>query len=333
MNKKLPVIAALLGGAGLLAWYLAQPPAAQHGLVLYGNVEVHQVSLAFNGSARIVRLGVREGERVRAGQILGQLDGQMVELEMAQAQAQLAVRQQVLQRLQHGARPEEIAQARANVAAASAEVDNTGLQLKRLKSANVEVQGHAVSVQDIEGTETRWRVARARLDNLKQGLDLVRAGPRREEIGEARAQADVASAQVALLKHRLDDMTLISPVDAVVRSRLLEPGDMASPQKPAFALAMLDPKWVRAYVSEADLGHIRSGLAAQVSTDSHPEQALAGRVGSIASVAEFTPKTVQTEEIRTSLVYEVRILVDDPQDRLRLGMPATVRFTAAARAP
>ena len=102
---------------------------------------------------------------------------------------------------------------------------------------------------------------------------------------------------------------------------------MASPQRPVYTLAITDPKWVRAYVAEADLGRIRPGMAATLSTDSHPGQPLAGKVGYISSVAEFTPKTVQTEELRSSLVYEVRVLADDTEDRLRLGMPATVRLS------
>jgi HlyD family secretion protein len=128
------------------------------------------------------------------------------------------------------------------------------------------------------------------------------------------------------MNHQLTEAELKAPIDAVVRARLLEPGDMASPQRPAFTLAITDPKWVRAYVAEPDLGRVRAGQDARVSTDSQPGEAIAGKVGYISSVAEFTPKTVQTEELRSSLVYEIRVMVDDPQDRLRLGMPATVRL-------
>ena len=175
-------------------------------------------------------------------------------------------------------------------------------------------------------------MARARLDSAGQALQLTLAGARREELGEAAAQADAAAAQLGLLQHRYQQLTLSAPVNAVVRSRLLEPGDMASPQKPAFALAIDDPKWVRVYVREADLGRVKPGMAASVATDSEPGAALAGKVGFISSVAEFTPKTVQTEDLRSSLVYEVRVEVGDPQDRLRLGMPATVRLALAAGA-
>jgi HlyD family secretion protein len=116
----------------------------------------------------------------------------------------------------------------------------------------------------------------------------------------------------------------MAPTDAVVRTRLMEPGEMASPQKPVFSLAITNPKWVRAYVSERDLGRVHPGMRAQVAVDSFPERRFEGWVGFISPVAEFTPKPVQTTELRTSLVYEVRVFVKDAADDLRLGMPATV---------
>lgn len=115
----------------------------------------------------------------------------------------------------------------------------------------------------------------------------------------------------------------------MVRSRLREPGDMVTPASPVYALALTLPKWVRVYVREADLGRIRPGMAASaVVSDSQPDKPLAGKIGYISSIAEFTPKAVQTEELRTSLVYEVHVMIEDPTDLLRLGQPVTVRLSA-----
>ncbi|WP_042996449.1 HlyD family efflux transporter periplasmic adaptor subunit, partial [Bordetella bronchiseptica] len=175
----------------------------------------------------------------------------------------------------------------------------------------------------------RLRVARAQAETQAKALQLALLGPRDEDIAEAAAQWQASQAELALLRHRLAQAELKAPTDAVVRARLLEPGDMASPQRPVYTLALTEPKWVRAYLSEPDLGRVRPGMRARVYTDSQPDRAIDGQVGYISSVAEFTPKTVQTETLRTSLVYEIRIRVDDPQDRLRLGMPATVRLDLA----
>ena len=155
-------------------------------------------------------------------------------------------------------------------------------------------------------------------------MDLAVLGPRKEEIAQAEAQLRGNEAQAAFLRQQLADTILYAPSNAIVRTRLLEPGDMASPQKPVFSLALTDPKWVRTYVSERDLGKVSPGMSAAVVVDSFPGRRFEGWVGFVSPVAEFTPKAVQTEELRTSLVYEVRVFVKDPEDEMRLGMPATV---------
>jgi HlyD family secretion protein len=158
----------------------------------------------------------------------------------------------------------------------------------------------------------------------KKALELAQLGPRKEDIAQAEAQLQAYQAQLAFLQQQIKDAALLAPANAVVRSRLLEPGEMSSPQRPVYSLALVDPKWVRAYVSEVDLGRLHPGAEAQVRVDSFPERAYPGWVGFISPVAEFTPKSVQTEELRPSLCYEVRVFVKDSHDDLRLGMPATV---------
>ena len=316
----------LLAGLAAAAWYAERTPADPNRLVLYGNVDLRQVSLAFNGSERIATLTVQEGDRVKAGQLLGTLDTRTLQLRVAQSEADIAAQQQALLRLKNGSRPEEVAQARAQVEAAAADAELAQQQLERVQGVRQTTAGRAVSQQDLDAAQARHRVALAQLENARKAQQLVVAGPRREDIARAQAQLDAALASLALLKHQLSEAELRAPVDAVVRARLLEPGDMASPQRPVLSLALSSPKWVRAYVAEPYLGRIREGMPASLRTDSQPDQPLDGRVGYISSVAEFTPKTVQTEELRTSLVYEVRIHADDGADRLRLGMPVTVQI-------
>lgn len=328
MNKRRLVAAGAVLVVAALAWtgwHFARDKRDSDTLVLFGNVDIRQVSLAFNGSDRVAEMRVEEGDRVRAGQILATLDTRTLKLQIAQAEAQTEAQKQVVMRLKNGTRPEEVAQAKANVAAAEADADFAGQQLRRL----LEISGHsgeAISEQNLDNARSRQRYALAQLENRRKALRLALIGPRSEDIAQAEAQLEVARAELALLRHQLSLYELRAPIDATVRSRLLEPGDMASPQRPVYALAITEPKWVRAYVPEADLGRIRPGMGAQVTTDSHPDQPVQGRIGYISSVAEFTPKTVQTEELRTSLVYEVRVYVADPRDRLRLGMPATVHI-------
>lgn len=332
-RRRAAIVAALvLVAVAALAWVWWQRDAAAedpHTLVLHGNVDQRQVSLAFNTAERITELTVREGDRVSPGQLLGRLDVRTPRLRVTQAEAQIGVAEQVLARLQAGTRPEEIAQARAAAAAAAADAEFAAQQLARLQAARDDTAGRGVAQQDLDSAAAKRKVALAQRDSADKALALAIAGPRREDIRQAEAQLAAARADKALAERQIEESELKAPIAAVVRARLLEPGDIASPQRPVFTLAIMQPKWVRAFVPEPRLSQIRAGMAAQVSTDSAPAQPLPGRIGFISSVAEFTPKTVQTEELRTSLVYEVRIEVDDPQDTLRLGMPATVRIDLA----
>lgn len=323
--KRAVLVVALIAVAaiGYYGWFASR----EHGpreLLLHGNVDLRQVQLSFNNSERIEAVLVQEGDRVRRGQVLARLDTSRLEPQVAQADAQLAAQRQVVERLRAGSRPEEIAQARANVESAEADLANARRQYQRLKRAFELSAGRAVRQQDVDDTKTGLQVAEAKLAVNQKTLDLAIAGPRKEEIAENEARLRAQQAQAALLRRRLADAELMAPVDAVVRTRVLEPGEMASPEKPVLSLAITDPKWVRAYVAEPELGKVRSGMGAAVVVDSFPEKRFDGWVGFISPVAEFTPKAVQTQELRTSLVYEVRVFVKDPADELRLGMPATV---------
>lgn len=334
MSKKLVVVPVLLLLIGLGAWYYHRSTQEQGGdLVLYGNVDIRQVSLAFIGSERIAEMRVEEGDSVQAGQVLATLDSRTLKLQIDQAKAQIATQEANVLRLHNGSRPEDIDRAKAQVDAARAQLDLASIQLRRLQGIRASSPGgRAISQQDLDNAGAQLKVDQAQLEDRQKALRLAKIGPRAEDVAQAEAQLQVARAQLALLQHNLDETELRAPQDAVVRSRLLEPGDMASPQRAVYALAITDPKWIRVYVNEAQLGLIKPGMRASVSTDSHPDQAVEGRVGYISDVAEFTPKAVQTEELRTALVYEVRVLVEDKDNRLRLGMPATVRIARDGQA-
>jgi HlyD family secretion protein len=321
----------VLGLVGVLIWWLMQREVSSKELVLFGNVDLRQVELSFNNNERIADVLVQEGDRVQRGQVLARLHTGRLAPQLAQAVAEAAAQRQVVARLRNGTRPEEIAQARANVESARADLENARRQYQRLKSASELSVGRAVPQQNVDAAKATLQVAEAKLAVNQKALDLAVIGPRKEDIAQAEAQLRADEARAALVRQQLADAQLTAPMDAVVRSRLMEPGEMASPQSPVFSLAITDPKWVRAYVGEPDLGKIRSGMTASVAVDSFPDHRFDGWIGFISPVAEFTPKAVQTEELRTSLVYEVRVFVKDPADELRLGMPATVYITVDQR--
>lgn len=314
-----------------LSWWLIGGRGNDDELVLHGNVDIRQVSLAFDGAGRVLELRADEGDRVTKGSVLAVLDTRTLELQAEQARAQLRVQQQNLLRLRKGSRPQEIAQARSRLAAAQAEASRAEQDLARLQSVAASTEGRGVSPQDMDRAKSNLQVANARVEDQREGLRLAEIGPRTEDVAGGEAQFMSTQAQLDLLQHQIAQGQLKAPEDGVVRSRLLEPGDMAMPQRPVFALALTDPKWIRVYVNEVELGRVRPGMPARVVTDSEPDRPIEGKVGYISSVAEFTPKSVQTEELRTSLVYEVRVIVTDAKDTLRLGQPATVHLVLDPR--
>lgn len=311
-------------------WVMNKDEDSVNELTLYGNVDIRQVSLAFEGSGRIKALNVQEGDRVQEGQVLAVLDTQALDIQAKQAQAQLVVQQQAVDEQDAGTRPEEIAQAKAQVVSVQAQLDKATKDLQRYQALFNSTGGKAISKQEIDGAQSNVNTAIASVKERQANLVLLEKGARKEDRTAAKAQVDVTKANLDLMQYKIAQSQLRSPVNAVVRARLQEVGDMTTAQKTVYTLALMNPKWVRVYVNEADLSEIKIGSTAQVIRDSKPSQPIQGTIGYISSVAEFTPKTVQTEDIRTTLVYEVRIYVQDPNDQLKMGQPVTVKMAKAS---
>lgn len=325
MTRLLGFLAAalVLVGAAVAVWYWReqQPSEPTTELVLHGNVDIRQVELAFNGSERVAVMLAEEGEQVAAGQLLARLETDRLEHEENAALARVEAQRQVLAALQAGTRAEEIQKARADVEAAAVEAANAERNHERLVPL---ASKNLASREQLDNAKTAAESARAHLKAAQEALDLAIAGPRAEDVAAARATLRALQAEHALARRRLADAELRAPADGIIQARILEPGDMASPQRPAYTLALTSPLWVRAYLSEPDLGKVQPGMRTRVYTDSFPDKSYLGWLGFISPTAEFTPKSVETREVRTSLVYQVRIYVCDPEGELRLGMPATI---------
>ena len=317
--------------AVLSAWWFIKmkenPSGAE--LTVYGNIDIRDANLAFNEQERIDRIFVEEGDSVTAGQVLARLQTNRLEAQIREAEAQIAAQKEVVKRFESGTRWQEIEQARSEVTAAKARVKNTRLNFERIKKTS---GAGATSEQAMDNARAQLDVDQAQLKVKEKALNLALEGPRKEDIAAAKNNLEVLKASLEFLNIRLADMTLISPSPGIIRNRILEPGEMASPNQPVVTLALTDPKWVRAYVPEPDLGRINLGMKAKILSDSFPDQSFEGWIGFISPVAEFTPKTVETEDLRTKLVYEVRVFVHDSKDLLRLGMPVTVIVDCTASA-
>jgi len=296
---------------------------AGEGLTLYGNVDIREVQLAFQDPGRILHLMVDEGARVGKGQVVAELDPARYQLEARRLAAEVAAQGQVVDRLHQGSRPQEVEKAKAGVAAARANLKEAELFLARKQSLLI---SNRISQQEIDSARARVQILSATLRTAEEEASLSIEGPRQQDI--AAAEAALAGLQAAkdLAERRLTDARLLAPADGVIRNRILEPGAMAAVGAPVLTLALTNPLWVRAYISEPDLGKVREGMRAEIRTDTFPDKVYQGWVGFLSSTAEFTPKTVETTELRTKLVYRARIFACDSQQELRLGMPVTVKI-------
>ncbi|NLX19400.1 MAG: HlyD family efflux transporter periplasmic adaptor subunit [Desulfobulbus sp.] len=290
-------------------------------LTVYGNVDIREVQLAFQDSGRILSLAVDEGDQVTQGQVVAELDSTRLQMDVDRIQAEVAAQIQIVKRLHEGSRPQEIERARAAVASAQANLRDAQLTLSRKKSLRVT---NRISQQEVDSAAARVDTWLASLKAAKEELALAVEGPRQEDIAAAEASLTALQAAHELAKQRVIDARLQAPANGFVRNRILEPGAMAAAGAPVLTLALTNPLWARTYISEPDLGKVREGMQARVQTDSYPGKSYEGWVGFISPTAEFTPKTVETTELRTKLVYRARIFVCDPEHELRLGMPVTV---------
>ena len=316
------IVGAALAGGGYY-YYREQRAAGGHELVLYGNVDIREADLAFNNAGRVEKMLVEEGDPVAAGQLLATLEPTRFEAEVESAKGNAGAQKAVLDRLLRGSRPEEIEKARQDVKALEAELENDHLTVQRLEKLALD---RFAPQQELDDTRTRARATAANLEAARQVLSLAIQGPRQEDIDKARADLKAAEGELALARRRLEDTNLFAKNKGWVLTRILEPGEVVLANSPAYTIAISDPVWVRTYVSEPDLGRIYPNMKAEVFTDSAPTRPYQGWIGFISPVAEFTPKTVQTPELRTSLVYRIRVYVNNPGNKLRQGMPVTVKL-------
>lgn len=293
----------------------------QDTITLFGNVDIRTVDLGFRVAGRIAAINFQEGERVQPQQVVAQLDRTpyQEELNLALAQQQQAAAQ--LAKLQAGNRPEEIAQATALAQERQATADNLHLEYARQQKL---VASGAVAQSSFDNISASLTEAQARLATATAALKLARAGFRHEDIAAAQADFNAAQARAASAQTRLDDTRCSAPASGIILTRAAEPGAIVAAGQTVLSLAIDTPAWIRAYIEEPYLGFIQPGQTVQIFSDTSPRQPVNGHIGYISPEAEFTPKTVQSEQLRTQLVYQVRIIVDDAQHRLLQGMPVTI---------
>ncbi len=316
----LAVVVVLAAGFGGWWWYQSQQDKT---LTLYGNVDIRTVNMSFRVGGRLASLTVDEGDTITAGQTLGELDKAPYQNALLQAQAGVSVAQAQYDLMQAGYRDEEVAQAAAAVKQAQAAYDYAQNFYNRQQGL---WKSRTVSANDLENARSSRDQALATLKSAQDKLRQYRSGNREQDIAQAKASLEQAQGQLAQAQLDLHDTTLVAPANGTLMTRAVEPGSMLNAGSTVLTLSLTRPVWVRAYINEASLGEARPGREVLLYTDGRADKPYHGKIGFVSPTAEFTPKTVETPDLRTDLVYRLRIIVNDADEALRQGMPVTVSF-------
>jgi multidrug resistance efflux pump len=274
-----------------------------------GTIETDEVRVASRYGGRVEKLLVQEGDSLKTGQVIAELDAAELRARRDQAAAQLA-------EFEAGSRKEEIAAAKHDWEALAADLEKARVDLRRAEQL---FSDKTISPTEHDQAVTRAQTLENNVGAARSRYDLLLAGTRPERIAQARAQ-------VAEIDAQLREMKIVAPSDCVVEVISVKVGDVLAPNREIATLLLAEHLWVRVYVPEPWLGHIRLGESVKVRVDSDPNQDFQGTVEQIAREAEFTPRNVQTAGERVKQVFGIKIRLDNREGKLRAGMAADVTF-------
>ena len=330
MKRRLPILIllAVAIAAALYSYlHLTRKSEARNQLTLSGNIEAHESLVSFKVQGRIVDLPVEEGQQVEPGALLARLDDADYRQKVRIGEATVNVRASNLALMLAGTREQEVSAAQQTMINAQAELAEKKLEDDRAQRL---FSKDEVSAQDRDLAATALKRAEATFRAAQQRYNEAVEGTRKEDIAIARANLKQADADLGLSRVNLDYTILRAPSAGVITVREAELGEVVNFGTPVVTLADLDHIWLRAYIAETDLGRIHWGQEAKIATDTYPGKHYRGRISFISSSAEFTPKSVQTYKERITLVYRIKIDIDNPDHELKPGMPADALIDLAA---
>jgi HlyD family secretion protein len=333
MKRRLPILLILAAAIAAGAYFyprLNGKTRPQNQITLSGNIEAHESLISFKVPGRIVDLPIEEGQRVEPGALLARLDDADYKQKVRIGEATVQVRESNLALLLAGTREQETKAAEQTMLNAQADLQEKKIEDDRAQRLFGKDE---LSAQERDIADTALKRAEAMFRAAQQRYNEAVEGTRKEDIAIARANLKQADADLGLSRVNLDYTTLHAPTAGVITVREAELGEVVIPGTPVVTLADLDHIWLRAYIGETDLGRIRWGQEATITTDTSPGKQYHGRISFISSSAEFTPKSVQTYKERITLVYRIKIDIDNPNYELKPGMPADAHINFAAAAP
>jgi len=323
MKRVIPVLIILAAAIAAGAYFyprLQKKPAIVSQFTLSGNIEAHESLVGFKVAGRIVELPIEEGQQVEQGVLLARLEDAEYKQRVRESNLALALA---------GTREQEVKATQQSMLETQADLEQKKLDSDRAQRLFAKDE---VSAQDRDLAATAVKRTQAVFQAAQQHYNQALEGSRREDIAIAHANVQEANATLGLSRVNLDYTILRSPSAGVITMRQAELGEVVSPGSPVVTLSDLDHIWLRAYIAETDLGRIHWGQDAAVTTDTYPGKQYHGRISFISSSAEFTPKSVQTYKERVTLVYRIKIDIDNSNHELKPGMPADAHIDLLASA-
>jgi HlyD family secretion protein len=319
----LTLIAAAIGGALYYYFFMRDKKEGDNIIRVSGNIEATEADVGFKIPGRIMSRFYEEGDWVEKGKVLAKLDDEDLRQRLDLAKATLMSAQAKLSKLLAGSRPEELGQAEANLQQAQYDLKNKEIQYERMKTL---YERRVIPKETFDNAETSYKVAKATLQIATENYQLVKEGPRKEDIEDARAQVEQAKVSLNLAETQLGYAVLYSPISGVVLVKSSEVGEVVNTGTSVLTVADIEHAWLKAYIPETDLSKVKWGQEVIVTTDIRPRKEYKGRISFISSQAEFTPKQIQTEKERVTLVYRIKIDIPNPDRELKPGMPADAKI-------
>lgn len=294
----------------------------ENNLTFYGNIDTRTVNVGFRFLGKIENITKDEGEIIKKDEVLVKLDTASLEKSLEELNEKIFASKLELSKLQTGYRQEEILEAKAAMEEAIENLNKTKDTYNR--QANL-FKTKSTSEENFTISQLNYKQALATLDKAKALYELRKNGYRDEDIKIQESNLKSLEIQAEKLKIDLNDSIIKAPVNGVILTRFKEIGAITNAGESILEIAKTDEFWVRAYIDEKNLGNIKPGLKMSIQTDSRSEN-YEGVIGFISPVAEFTPKNIETQELRADLVYSFRVIVKNPDDKIRQGMPVTLKI-------
>jgi HlyD family secretion protein len=331
MKRILLIVIIVVIIAGLLYYFFTQDKKEGNDFIkVSGNIETTEVDVGFKIPGRIVSLSVQEGDWVENKKVLAKLDDEDLLNRLGLAKATLNSAQAKLNKLLAGSRPEELREAEAVLSQAKSDLENKQAHYERMKPL---FERGVIPKENLDNADAGYKISKASFQKATENYLLVKEGPRKEDIEDARAQVEQARASLKLAETQLSYTVLYSPLSGVVLVKASEIGEVVNSGTSILTLADLGNVWLKAYIPETDLGKVKWGQEVVVTTDLRPRKEYKGKISFISSQAEFTPKSIQTEKERVTLVYRIKVDIPNPDRELKPGMPADGRIFLTSSSP